>query len=371
MTGEKNDDIDDDFNFPDEGDEYQFDEGHDFGSDEDFNFDEEDFGFEEDDGGYVEPEFPAEPEETETEEFGFEGEVEPMPEMTAASAVPAAGGFKGKISSLLDLAKDPKNRKNLIIGSIAGVIVIFGSIMMFKGSDQTTTSKQTASTSTKTPALTPQKITQTTSTSTQQTAQPTVQQQAGQAPKVTMPAPVNQPKTATDSSSMASDTDLQQKDQSLLQQAVSLNAKSQEQIATLESKNAELTEMIDKLKDQNQKSLDEMKQMQESMTKLAEETQRLHKAMYVLVSSAKKQKAAAKRKVTPTRRSITTVKRSNYYVDAIIPGRAWLKDENGKTITVSIGDQISGYGKVTTIDPVNGVVTTSNGTRFEYGIQEG
>lgn len=48
-------------------------------------------------------------------------------------------------------------------------------------------------------------------------------------------------------------------------------------------------------------------------------------------------------------------------VYAIIPGRAWLRSGNGKTITVTEGDSVGEYGKVLKIDAGNGVVVTSSG----------
>lgn len=57
-----------------------------------------------------------------------------------------------------------------------------------------------------------------------------------------------------------------------------------------------------------------------------------------------------------------------YHVEAVVPGRAWLKDQNGTTITVGKGDQIRGYGYVTYIDSENGLVVTSSGIVVRYGI---
>lgn len=72
--------------------------------------------------------------------------------------------------------------------------------------------------------------------------------------------------------------------------------------------------------------------------------------------------------------SVGTVKLSNskkqtsainnapsYSVHAIIPGRAWLKSSNGQIITVTEGDNIGDYGKVSVIDSANGLVRTSSG----------
>lgn len=45
-----------------------------------------------------------------------------------------------------------------------------------------------------------------------------------------------------------------------------------------------------------------------------------------------------------------------YNVTAIIPGRAWLRSNTGDTLTVAEGDQIKGVGRVTKIDPYDGVI---------------
>lgn len=59
-----------------------------------------------------------------------------------------------------------------------------------------------------------------------------------------------------------------------------------------------------------------------------------------------------------------------YYVQAVIPGRAWLKDASGKIVSVGIGDQVQGYGTVTKIEPRSGTVITSSGNKIEYGISQ-
>ena len=60
-----------------------------------------------------------------------------------------------------------------------------------------------------------------------------------------------------------------------------------------------------------------------------------------------------------------------YTVQAIIPGRAWLKSENGDTVTVAEGDTLKGLGRVVKINPYDGVVDISVGNRIvtlSYGI---
>lgn len=48
-------------------------------------------------------------------------------------------------------------------------------------------------------------------------------------------------------------------------------------------------------------------------------------------------------------------------IHAIIPGRVWLRTQDGKTISASEGDMLSQYGKVLKIDAATGTVLTSSG----------
>lgn len=57
----------------------------------------------------------------------------------------------------------------------------------------------------------------------------------------------------------------------------------------------------------------------------------------------------------------------NYYIKALIQGRAWLTTADGsRTITVSSGDYLPGYGLIEQIDPYQGTVTTGSGAVIEY-----
>lgn len=62
---------------------------------------------------------------------------------------------------------------------------------------------------------------------------------------------------------------------------------------------------------------------------------------------------------------------TNYTVQAIIPGRAWLKSASGDTLTVADGDHLKGLGRVTRIDPYDGVVIIDTGKKMitlTYGV---
>lgn len=60
-----------------------------------------------------------------------------------------------------------------------------------------------------------------------------------------------------------------------------------------------------------------------------------------------------------------------YTVQAIIPGRAWLKTDGGDTVTVAEGDILRGFGRITKIDPYDGVVEIDTGNKMvalSYGM---
>lgn len=55
-----------------------------------------------------------------------------------------------------------------------------------------------------------------------------------------------------------------------------------------------------------------------------------------------------------------------YYIQAVIPGRAWLVATNGNTLTVREGSTIPGYGIVKLIDPSQGRILTSSGQMIRF-----
>ncbi len=59
-----------------------------------------------------------------------------------------------------------------------------------------------------------------------------------------------------------------------------------------------------------------------------------------------------------------------FYIQAVIPGRAWLIATNGATLTVREGSVIAGYGMVKLIDPNQGRVTTSSGQVIRFSQED-
>lgn len=106
-----------------------------------------------------------------------------------------------------------------------------------------------------------------------------------------------------------------------------------------------------------QQSIDQMTQQMQSVTQslqvLNDDYQaRLTKERQAIV--AKQQAQALLRKT------------KQYFVNAVIPGRAWLKGADGTILTVVVGDNIPGYGKVLSINSYSGQVVTEKGV-LPYG----
>lgn len=73
---------------------------------------------------------------------------------------------------------------------------------------------------------------------------------------------------------------------------------------------------------------------------------------------------------TPGDTSVNADIKLPYSVQAIIPGRAWLRADNGDTLTVAEGDTIKDVGQVTKIDPYDGIVEIKVGNKtvtLSYG----
>ena len=60
----------------------------------------------------------------------------------------------------------------------------------------------------------------------------------------------------------------------------------------------------------------------------------------------------------------TTGQAQDFVVHAIIPGRAWLRNQQGGLLTARVGEQIPGYGRVVRIDPHIGLVALDTNIIF-------
>lgn len=110
-------------------------------------------------------------------------------------------------------------------------------------------------------------------------------------------------------------------------------------------------------------------------TKIDQLTQTLN-SLAVQVSNESNQLAALTTKVRTVRaphvvhRRASVSQRLYYYIQAIIPGRAWLVATNGATLSVREGTSIPGYGVVKLIDANQGRIMTSSGRLIRFSQQD-
>lgn len=91
------------------------------------------------------------------------------------------------------------------------------------------------------------------------------------------------------------------------------------------------------------------------MTDVSESVDRLEQQMQSLTKPPEQKARDA------TQMSVQERNNPTWRVHAIIPGRAWLKNTNGETVTIIEGDKLELYGTVIAIDAGQGTVVTSSG----------
>lgn len=111
--------------------------------------------------------------------------------------------------------------------------------------------------------------------------------------------------------------------------------------------------------------------MRSSMQNLSEEMREqvaLLSRQQQMIEALSKQQTQPKKPDTP-KKVIKKVlpPQPLYYIEAMVPGRAWLKRTDGTTLTISVGDRLQSYdGVVARIDPITGQVLMSSGRMITY-----
>ncbi len=86
----------------------------------------------------------------------------------------------------------------------------------------------------------------------------------------------------------------------------------------------------------------------------------------VALTAQLQQQNALKKKAPKAKSVVKQVQRPVYYVQALVPERAWLKQSDGTMITVTRGDKLPGYGQVSAINLAEGVVMTTEGDMIGF-----
>lgn len=121
-------------------------------------------------------------------------------------------------------------------------------------------------------------------------------------------------------------------------------------------------------------------QVQALGIRIDEQNQKIAALNTTLVAIGEKLDAQAHQLEVITVRSAPAVKHKarhvvrtpapTYYIQAVIPGRAWLMTRNGKSVTVREGTTLPGYGVVQMIDAVQGRVMTSSGRVIRFSQED-
>jgi len=127
----------------------------------------------------------------------------------------------------------------------------------------------------------------------------------------------------------------------------------QSNIESMQDKIAQLSSEVNTLATTNQA-------LTQQMTDLASKLLASQQALEELLAAKKAQPVIPKsqanmKKALPKSESLA------YFVQAVIPGRAWLINSQGGTLTVRVGSKVPGWGVVHRIDALQGRVTMSSG----------
>jgi intracellular multiplication protein IcmG len=113
-----------------------------------------------------------------------------------------------------------------------------------------------------------------------------------------------------------------------------------------------------------------------SITSLTDKISELNTAITTLSDKLEMQvhvmeRMTAKPVVRVKKATVRSIKlRSHYYLQAVIPGRAWIVATNGATLTVREGSYIPGYGQVKLINANEGRVITSSGQIIRFSQED-
>jgi intracellular multiplication protein IcmG len=144
-----------------------------------------------------------------------------------------------------------------------------------------------------------------------------------------------------------------------LKQRVQLLEEGQDKIktdeASLKQDVEELKTRVDQLVSQMTVVSQNVENMSSQFAKQAEE-----------INALLRQLEALKPKKPVVHVHVIRAPRLVYFIQAVIPGRAWLIATNGSTLTVREGSKITGYGVVQLIDSIQGRVLTSSGRVIRF-----
>ena len=86
-----------------------------------------------------------------------------------------------------------------------------------------------------------------------------------------------------------------------------------------------------------------------------------------LQAKIKQMKLPSNNKSTNNKGQAVNLK-AHYQLSAIIDGRAWVINNSGRTVSVSVGDKLADFGVISTINVSDQYVESTDGQRIEFGL---
>lgn len=192
----------------------------------------------------------------------------------------------------------------------------------------------------------------------QSSAQPmpsTMQPQTAMTPPPAQPAPVAAP-MMTPSTAAATPSGAVIPPTSVIDQGIAaMTATENNLTAQMQSTSAQ---KINEFEAQNKALRDQLDTLNARMSTMENQLNQLVQALM------KQNQSQAVTPASPVETAQPAVPKIAYSVQAIIPGRAWLRSDSGETVTVAEGDVIKDAGRVTKIDPYDGVVEINVGGKL-------
>lgn len=209
----------------------------------------------------------------------------------------------------------------------------------------------------------------------------------------TLPEPVSSKIILSGSKPASTPSDIQNQQVQLLKTMQEMAQKLDERIQQLDAQAATINERISGLEQKSAENTSHINSLSHGISNIQNDVEGLNNSITGLLAAVKSQQTSRPpQALYPTQNNQQPVsmpkgpqksnyvndtperfqqsQRVSYFVQAIIPGRAWLKDSEGRIISVTKNDMVPGFGTVVSIDPRNGFVTTSSGVKLEYGIEQ-
>lgn len=139
------------------------------------------------------------------------------------------------------------------------------------------------------------------------------------------------------------------------------------QLQQNESSLDDLKQQVGSSETQIQQIQSQLSQMGAQLTSLSASKDTLNQAVAALAQDVR---SLIKKTTKVKRHKKVAAKPITYTIRALVPGRAWVSGSNGQSATLVVGDTLKQYGRVTSIQPEKGLVTTSSGKKIVFSLAD-